>query len=134
MTLRPVRASVSLLLAAVLVALTAPPREAAAQGDQVTWGVHINLAPTWLDPAEASGIITPYMISYALHDAMAKPMPGQLLAPSLAESWTVSKDHLAHEFVLRGGIRFHNGEPVTAVDVKFSFERYRGAAAKTLKE
>src|SRR3989449_7076436 len=134
MTLRSVRASVSLVLAAMLVVLTAPPRDAAAQGDQVTWGVHINLAPTWLDPAEASGIITPYMIYYALHDALAKPMPGQLLAPSLAESWTVSKDHLTHEFVLRSGVRFHNGEPVTAEDVKFSFERYRGAAAKTLKE
>src|SRR5439155_84636 len=84
-------------------ALVAALPRAAAQGDQVTWGVHINLAPTWLDPAEASGIITPYMIYYALHDALAKPMPGQLLAPSLAESWTVSKDHLTHEFVLRGG-------------------------------
>src|SRR2546430_11993865 len=61
-------------------------------------------------------------------------MPGQLLAPSLAESWTVSKDRLTHEFVLRGGVRLHNGEPMTGEGVKFSFERYRGAAAKTLKE
>jgi peptide/nickel transport system substrate-binding protein len=120
-----------LLLSTALLAL---PSTAAAQGDQVTWGVHISLAPTWFDPAESPGIITPYMIYYALHDALVKPMPGQPLAPSLAESWTVSKDHLAHEFVLRKGVRFHNGEPVTAEDVKYSFERYRGAASKTLKE
>ena len=120
-----------LLLLAMLLGL---PSSAAAQGDQVTWGVHISLAPTWFDPAESQGIITPYMIYYALHDALVKPMPGQPLAPSLAESWTVSKDHLAYEFVLRKGVRFHNGEPVTAEDVKFSFERYRGAASKTLKE
>jgi peptide/nickel transport system substrate-binding protein len=123
--------AVLLLLATASLAL---PSTATAQGDQVTWGVHISLAPTWFDPAESSGIITPYMIYYALHDALVKPMPGQPLAPSLAESWTVSKDHLAYDFVLRKGVRFHNGEPLTAEDVKFSFERYRGAASKTLKE
>jgi len=131
---RTLRSSVSIVLTIIALVCAAPAREAAAQGDQVTWGVHITLAPTWLDPAESSGIITPYMIYYALHDALAKPMPGQLLAPSLAESWTVSKDHLAYEFLLRQGIRFHNGDPITAEDVKFSFERYRGAAAKTLKD
>ena len=131
---RPLSRSVISIALAMLAIIVAPTGRAAAQGDQVTWGVHITLAPTWLDPAESSGIITPYMIYYALHDALAKPMPGQLLAPSLAESWSVSKDHLAYEFVLRQGARFHNGEPVTAEDVKFSFERYRGAAVKTIKE
>ena len=128
---RPCRLSMLVLLAA---AALLPASSAAAQGDQLTWGVHITLAPTWFDPAESQGIITPYMIYYAVHDALAKPMPGQPLAPSLAESWTVSKDHLAYEFVLRKGVRFHNGEPVTGEDVKFSFERYRGAAHKTLRE
>src|SRR5207247_1718735 len=54
--------------------------------------------------------------------------------PSLAESWAASKDGLTYEFVLRRGVKFHNGEPVTAADVKFSFERYRGAGAKALKD
>ena len=121
-------------LALLTASLLGLPLTAAGQGDQVTWGVHISLAPTWFDPAESQGIITPYMIYYALHDALVKPMPGQPLAPSLAESWTVSKDHLAYDFVLRKNSRFHNGDPVTAEDVKFSFERYRGAASKTLKE
>ena len=66
------------------------------------------------------------MVLYALHDAMVKPMPGNAMAPSLAESWSLSKDGLVYEFVLRQGAKFHNGEPVTADDVKFSFERYRG--------
>ena len=70
------------------------------------------------------------MVLYALHDALVKPMPGNAMAPSLAESWSVSKDGLVYEFVLRQGAKFHNGDPVTADDVKFSFERYRGAAAK----
>jgi peptide/nickel transport system substrate-binding protein len=56
------------------------------------------------------------------------------MAPSLAESWSVSPDGLVYEFVLRKGVKFHNGDPVTAEDAKFSFERYRGIFAKTLKD
>src|SRR5262245_42109341 len=121
-----------LFIAMLFLGVTAPA--AAAPEGQMTWGVHISLAPTWFDPAETSGIVTPFMVLYALHDALVKPMPGNPLAPSLAESWTVSADGRAYEFVLRRSIRFHNGDPVTAEDVKFSFERYRGAASKTFKE
>src|SRR5437867_9571429 len=66
--------------------------------------------------------------------ALVKPMPAGLYTPSLAESFTQSKDGLTYEFVLRKGAKFHNGEPVTATDVKFSFERYKGSGAKILKE
>jgi peptide/nickel transport system substrate-binding protein len=121
-----------LLLLVLPVAL--PASAGAAPEGQMTWAVHISLAPTWFDPAETPGIATPFMVLYALHDALVKPMPGNPMAPSLAESWTVSKDALVYEFVLRQGARFHNGDPVTPDDVKFSFERYRGAAAKLLKE
>src|SRR5213594_1835400 len=113
---------------------TAPEGRADAPAEQMTWAVHISLAPTWFDPAETSGIITPYMLLYALHDALVKPMPGQPMAPSLAESWSMSADGLVYEFVLRRGAKFHNGDPVTAEDVKFSLERYRGGAQKALKE
>src|SRR5881394_2148954 len=119
-----------LVLALLVIAV---PATAAPEGD-VTWAVHISLAPTWFDPAETPSVITPFMMLYALHDAVVKPLPGQPMAPSLAESWSMSKDGLAYEFVLRKGVKFHNGEPVTAEDVKFSFDRYRGAAAKLLKE
>jgi len=74
------------------------------------------------------------MVLYALHDAMVKPMPGTLNAPCLAESWSMSEDGLTWEFTLRDGSKFHNGEPVTADDVKFSFERYRGANQALIKE
>ncbi len=123
-----------LILAALVLVLGAPGAGLAAPEGQLTWGVHVSLAPIWFDPADTIGMITPFMVLYALHDAMVKPMPGQAIAPSLAESWSVSKDGLTYEFVLRKGARFHNGEPVTAEDVKFSFERYRGTANKTLKE
>jgi peptide/nickel transport system substrate-binding protein len=120
------------LVAFLLVAtLTVPALPAAAAPEeQLTWAVHVSLAPTWFDPAE----ITPYMVLSAIHDALVKPMPGNPMAPALAESWTASSDGRSYSFTLRKGVTFHNGDPVTAEDVKFSFERYRGAAAKTLKD
>lgn len=107
---------------------------AAAPSGQLVYGVHISLAPTWFDPAETQGIITPYMLLYALHDGLVKPMPGQPHAPCLARSWSAAEDGLSYDFVLRKEAFFHNGEPVTAEDVKFSFERYRGAAHALMKE
>src|SRR5499427_3528571 len=132
MTSRPLVIA-PLALALVLVA-TAPVPAAEAPAGEMTWALHFGLAPTLFEPAETPGLITPFMILYALHDALVKPMPGKVMAPSLAESWSVTPDGLVYEFVLRKGVRFHNGDPVVAEDVKFSFERYRGASAKTLKD
>src|SRR5215813_5808335 len=121
------------LLAALLLTLCAWTPAAAAPEGQLTWAVHVSLAPAWFDPAETAGIITPFMFLYAMHDALVKSMPGNPLAPSLAESWTVSPDYLVYEFVLRRGVTIHNGDPVTAEDVKFSMERYRGAGSGPFK-
>src|SRR3989475_5948978 len=117
----------------VLISIIGASVGGAAPEGQMTWAVHISLAPTWFDPAETPGIITPFMVLYALHDGLVKPMPGNAMAPSLAESWSVSKDGLSYEFVLRKGVKFHNGDIMTAEDVKFSFERYRGASSSDLK-
>src|SRR5262249_56885038 len=64
--------------------------DAAGPEGQLTWGVHVSLAPAWFDPAEAPGILTPFMLLYALHDARAKPIPGNAMAPRLAPAWTAS--------------------------------------------
>src|SRR6266699_6113122 len=119
-----------LLTVTALGAVAGAPAIARAAGPQgqLTWGIHVSLSPVWFDPAETPGIITPFMVLYALQDAMVKPMPGKALAPSLAESWSASEDGLSYDFVLRQGTKFHNGDPITADDVKFSFERYRGAS------
>ena len=119
------------LLAASLGPLTS--HAVAAPEGQVTSLQAISIAPRWFDPSEAEGIITPFLFYYAMHDAVVKPMPGNPLAPSLAESWTVSPDGLVYEFMLRKGVRFHNGDPFTADDVKFSFERYKGASVSTYR-
>ena len=91
---------------------------------------HVTIAPSWFDPSTAPPQITPFGMLYAIHDALVRPYPGHKMGPSLAESWTESPDGLTYEFKLRPGLKFHNGDPLTTEDVKFSFERYKGAGAK----
>src|SRR5882762_4464284 len=118
----------------ILALLAVTPVIASAPEGEMRWGLHVTLAPKWLDPAETEAFNTPFMVLYAVHDALVTPMPAGVLTPSLAESWQESKDHLSFTFNLRKNARFHNGELVTAEDVKFSFERYQGASATLLKE
>jgi peptide/nickel transport system substrate-binding protein len=123
-------------LATLLVAWAGPPASAFAAGPEGTLTIARteSTAARWFDPADMDGGLTGFFYLYALHDALVKPLPGNAFAPCLAEAWSASPDGLAYEFVLRKGVRFHNGDPLTAEDVKFSFERYRGAAAKMLKD
>ena len=123
-----------ILLVSLVLILGVTGSVTAAPEGTMTWGVHVTLASRWLDPGETEGIATPFMVLYALHDALVKPMPAGTYTPCLAESFTMSKDGLTYEFVMRKNAKFHNGEPVTAADVKFSFERYKGSGAKILKE
>ena len=99
---------------------TALAQKSAPSG-QMTWAVHVTIAPTWFDPAETTGIITPYMFVYAMHDALVKPMPEGPMTPCLATQWSESADGLTYDFALRQGVTFHNGDPFTAEDVQFSF-------------
>jgi peptide/nickel transport system substrate-binding protein len=125
--------SLALVLLLVLV-LVPRPAATAPPPDTLVIGLHVILATRWLDPGQTEALITPFMMLYAIHDALTKPMPGKLITPSLAESWSESKDGLSYDFKIRKGVKFHNGDPVTADDVKFTFERYRGASAKLLKD
>src|SRR5207247_943503 len=92
-----------LLLALLLTLALITPATAAPEG-QLTYALHISLATRWLDPGDLEGLITPFVVFYALHDAVVKSMPGTMIAPSLAESWTVSKDGTVVDFALRKGV------------------------------
>jgi peptide/nickel transport system substrate-binding protein len=128
-TRRPIALALLLVLLLTLTQTGTPPGATAQTRPEgeIRWAVYVTLSPQWFDPAEVIGVLTPFWVMYALHDALVKPMPGTLLSPSLAESWTVSRDQRVYEFRLREGLKFHNGDPFTAEDVKFSFERAKGA-------
>jgi peptide/nickel transport system substrate-binding protein len=107
---------------------------ASAQVGRVVIAWHVTISPSWFDPSTAPPQITPFGMLYAIHDALVRPYPGEKMGPSLAESWQESEDGLTYQFKLRSGLKFHNGDPVTTEDIKFSFERYQGAGAQTLKD
>jgi peptide/nickel transport system substrate-binding protein len=109
--------------------------DATAQGTpegEMVLAWHVTIAPAWFDPIDTPAQITPYGALHALHDALVRPLPGEKMGNSLAEAWTESPDGRVYEFKLREGLKFHNGDPFTAEDVKFSFERYRGVGANEL--
>ena len=124
-----IRALATLLLVLVVVI----PAAAQTPAGEAVMAWHVTIAPTWFDPSTAPPQITPFGLLYAIHDALVRPLPGHKMAPSLAESWTESPDGLVYEFKLRRGLRFHNGDPVTAEDVKFSYDRYKGAGSRELQ-
>jgi peptide/nickel transport system substrate-binding protein len=127
------RALLGLSLALLLVSSAYMGEISAKPMGQMTHAIHFTIAPTYFDPAETTGI-TSFLFLYALHDALVKSMPDNPLAPSLAETWSESENGLTYDFTLRQGVTFHNGDPLTAEDVKFSFERYRGSSATLYKE
>jgi peptide/nickel transport system substrate-binding protein len=120
--------AVSTLLCVLLILGLAGTAAAQAKPEgEMRWALYVTLSPQWFDPGEVVGQITPFWVLYALHDAVVKPMPGNHMTPSLAESWTLSPDAKTYEFKLREGLKFHNGDPFTAEDVKFSFHRAKGS-------
>jgi peptide/nickel transport system substrate-binding protein len=128
-----VRILVGAALCAALMSSLVGRAEAQTKPEgEMRWALYVTVAPAWLDPGEVQGFITPFWIQYALHDALVKPMPGNIMTPSLAESWTLSPDQRTYEFKLRQGVKFHNGDPFTAEDVKFSF--LRAKSSRVLKE
>lgn len=126
---------ISRLLLIAAISLGAVTSAAAGEPHgKVTIAWHVTISPAWFDPSTAPPQITPFGMLYAIHDALVRPYPGQKMGPSLAESWTESPDGKTYEFKLRPGLKFHNGDPITTEDVKFSFERYKGASTALLHD
>jgi peptide/nickel transport system substrate-binding protein len=124
----------SLLVAFAALGAMASVAVAAAPSGRAVMAFHVTISPSWFDPSTAPPQITPFGVLYAIHDALVRPYPGHKMGPSLAESWQESADGKTYEFKLRPGLKFHNGDALTTEDVKFSFERYKGASAKILQD
>lgn len=105
----------------------------AAPAGVMRQAIHWGLSGDWLDPATNPGLTASSIMLYLFHDALIKPTVDATYGPSLAESWVISPDAKTYEFRLRKGVKFHNGDMLTAEDVIFSFWRYKAAQAKVIQ-
>ena len=114
-----------ILSMALAVLVCAGP--AAAAGDTLV--VVQEAEPVGLDIMQSS-IQTTMSVGYNIHDTLLKPQEDATVKPGLAEKWE-AVDDLTWKFTLVAGATFHNGEPINAEAVKFSFERITSDALKS---
>ena len=98
-----------------------PSTDAAPVANEITVGIANDLDDS-LDPHKTVKAGT-REVMFNVFEGLVKPTPDGDLTPAIAEDYTVSEDHLTYTFTLREGVKFHNGDPVTAEDVKYSIDR-----------
>jgi peptide/nickel transport system substrate-binding protein len=109
-------------LASVLVCHT-PPALAQSRSDVLVIGMELGMI-TSLDPAKGFEVYGSGVMAQ-VYDRLLDFPAGKFdkPEPSLAESWKVSPDGVVWTFNLRKGVKFHSGNPMTAEDVVYSFQR-----------
>jgi peptide/nickel transport system substrate-binding protein len=101
---------------------------------KLTVAQHFALDPGWLDPLEHIYALTQQTYDYLVHDALIKPMPQGEATYSLAEHAEMTADFRKAAFRLRPGLKFHDGQPLTTADVKWTYENYKGSHVKIFRE
>src|SRR5215211_7663398 len=85
--------------------------------------VGLQADPTALDPHKQSLTAIWHVIEHIYNGLTRITTPELTIEPCLAEGWEISEDGTSYMFVLREGVTFHDGTPLKARDVKFTFER-----------
>ena len=99
--------------------------EAEPRANEITVGIAQDLDDS-LDPHKTVKAGT-REVMFNVFEGLMKPTPDGDLTPAIAESYTVSEDRKTYTFTLREGVKFHNGDTVTAEDVIWSIERCAAA-------
>ncbi|MDY4953521.1 MAG: ABC transporter substrate-binding protein [Candidatus Onthomonas sp.] len=95
------------------------------QVNEITVGIAQDLDDS-LDPHKTVKAGT-REVMFNVFEGLMKPTPDGDLTPAIAEDYTVSEDRKTYTFTLREGVKFHNGDTVTAEDVVYSIERCAAA-------
>ncbi|HSV44406.1 MAG TPA: ABC transporter substrate-binding protein, partial [Ramlibacter sp.] len=111
-----------ILLSIGPIGLLGPDAFARASADSVVIGMALEPSPG-LDPTAGAASAIAEVVLYNVFETLTRIQPDGTVVPLLAESWEVSPDLKTYTFRLRKGVRFHNGVPLNASTVKFSFDR-----------
>ncbi|HQY30136.1 MAG TPA: ABC transporter substrate-binding protein, partial [Thermomicrobiales bacterium] len=87
-----------------------------------TLRVGLQADPAAFDP-QVSGATAIWRVVEHIYDTLTRVNPDLTVRPSLAESWDISADGLVYTFHLKQGVTFHDGTPMTANDVAFTYTR-----------
>lgn len=115
--------SALIITALVTPALAAMPNGAAPKGG--VFNYNFDAEPESLHPIMGGDVYNTYFNNYVQDSLCSHDINTWEFKPRLAEKWEIGKDGLTFTFFLRKDAYFHNGEPVTADDVKFSLETIR---------
>ena len=88
--------------------------------------------PTQFDPQTLSATAIWRAIEN-MYDTLTRIKPDLTIEPSLAESWDISEDGTVYTFHIRQGVTFHDGSPLTADDVAFTYTRLLDPATAIAK-
>lgn len=84
--------------------------------------VNINEAPTTLNALSSTDYYASQVQGMILETLLTRNIETREWEPALAKEWKIAKDGMSFEFTLRDGVKWHDGKPLTAEDVKFSFD------------
>ncbi|MBT6326512.1 MAG: peptide ABC transporter substrate-binding protein [Bdellovibrionales bacterium] len=87
-----------------------------------TFYYNLGQAPTTLNPLSSTDGYSTRVQGYVLDSLATRDLETYEWAPALATEWTISKDGKVFEFTIREGVKWHDGKPLTAEDIKFSFD------------
>ncbi|SDM71869.1 peptide/nickel transport system substrate-binding protein [Oryzisolibacter propanilivorax] len=113
----------ALALCGALPPLARAQAPSGAKAGQRAVVLNLSLAPDSLDPTMAAAAAVGEVVHYNVLEGLTRIEESGRVVPLLADSWRQGRDGLSYVFRLREGMRFHDGSPLDAQAVRFSFER-----------
>lgn len=115
-----------LFLCSILIVITLFTSITYAQPKPVSGGsltIAQGVEPPGLDPTTATSAAIPRVVYGNVLEGLVRIDRDGKIIPALASEYRISKDGKEYTFILKKGVKFHDGKPFDAEDVKFTFER-----------